>query len=391
MKSIFFNGLQFLGTVTFSLFLGGCTNNRPSDTNLLEEIIVHVGNESHPISLSSISPYGIISLETTDSALVGEISKIATVDDALFVSDRSKVFRFDTEGKLVSLLSKKGEGPEEYTGLTDFVPLNENQVVILNRGQQKLLQYSMDGSLQKQVRLDYWIDRFTLSSDGTAYLYSGNETSDYENSQLHLMDWNTGEITGHLLPVDEPKSMYLHVHDRNPLTGGQDIRFTQTFNDTVYAINGASITPRYVISWDGHNVPRAFFDGEYVDIMDFFQKFHQDGTYAYGITPFVESPTNYWIGYYYQKQYHLAIVDKKSGECTITDNLVLDKIADMPLNIAEKQVYALNDGSLVIPIEAGEVLEYLEKVEKAKADEVLAQLKIKSENDNPLLLVISPR
>lgn len=63
----------------------------------------------------------VISLETSDSCLLGEIEKIIKRDGVIYVKSRNMPLTlFDEEGKFMHTVGKIGEGPEDYSMLVDF-------------------------------------------------------------------------------------------------------------------------------------------------------------------------------------------------------------------------------------------------------------------------------
>ena len=54
----------------------------------------------------------------------------------IYISDGLTLFAFSEEGELALCLEKRGEAPDEYSGISDFVIDGEN-IIILDRNQQK--------------------------------------------------------------------------------------------------------------------------------------------------------------------------------------------------------------------------------------------------------------
>ncbi len=61
-----------------------------------------------------------IPLETSDSVLISDISRVAYENNRIFVMDKSKIFVFDNNGKHIRTLNKLGRGPGEYQKLLNF-------------------------------------------------------------------------------------------------------------------------------------------------------------------------------------------------------------------------------------------------------------------------------
>ena len=75
------------------------------------------------IDLDNISTrMEIIPLETNDSSLISSVSKIVHRNNRYYILDKEmdRIVAFDDQGKFLNLINKKGNGPGEYTGLSDF-------------------------------------------------------------------------------------------------------------------------------------------------------------------------------------------------------------------------------------------------------------------------------
>ena len=59
-----------------------------------------------------------------------------------------------------------------------------------------------------------------------------------------------------------------------------------------------------MINLEGKNIPEAFYERDYQNIMEFFTELHKQDRYAYGIDVFLETEKALWIGYFYRRQYH---------------------------------------------------------------------------------------
>ena len=202
---------------------------------------------------------------------------------------------------------------------------------------------------------------------------------------------SSGTILRHAKPLDRKQAAYLHVHNRNPFqsafSGG--CHFSQLFNDTVYTLTEAGAVPSAVVDFEGHNVPASFYAAGYQDIMEFFQKFHGVGTYAYGLNLFLDTPQSYCLSYYYQKQCCLAVLPKSgTGQRVMNGFRLSSPLSDYPVDLNEVAMFAQDDGSIILPLDAASVKEYYAASSRPVLSEVSAYLQEVSEDANPFLLVV---
>ena len=98
-------------------------NNSPKTLYIKEADIVTDVKISDVIELDSF-----VVLETTKEALIGRISKIKITEDRIYVMDDA-IFCFDRKGHYINKFDRKGKGPNEYRGLSDF-DIKDSVVVV---------------------------------------------------------------------------------------------------------------------------------------------------------------------------------------------------------------------------------------------------------------------
>lgn len=332
--------------------------------------------ESH-VRLSDMAETSLIPLPASDTVLVGEINHIYTVGEYIYVSDMSTVFKFSSDGKFVSSIHRRGEAPDEYLNISDFQVTSDDDVWILCRNTHMLYLYSWDNKLKRKLPVDLWVENIRLSGDNSMWLYTGNEKSDDQYTQLHSLDLQSGNVTAHFKPINEHQAQYLFVKGANMFSKGEgdmDCHFFQLFNDTVYRLTPRAITPEYVLEWNGKNIPASFYEKNYENIMDFFQHLHSNGSYAYGIQSFTESESAFGITYYYQGQCYCSIVPKDGASPPVTFSkiFVAGLSGEHEVELSEASVFSQDNGSLVISMDLPDVAGQSEQ----------------ADDPNPVLLVV---
>lgn len=159
-----------------------------------EESTSHVVKIDVPdIELSAIDDFffvDTIPLETTVSSLIGVVSRVQFVDDKMLVGDfvNGKLSVFSKEGRFISNIGKKGQGPEEYTNIHDFFVKNDTlNVYDFNR--KKILQYSIDGTFFKQKDVEaFSFDRIVPANKDNGYVALGTFSNKKENPKFGWLD-----------------------------------------------------------------------------------------------------------------------------------------------------------------------------------------------------------
>jgi hypothetical protein len=97
----------------------------------------------------------VVQLETSDGCLIKQIEKIIFDNDRYYVFDREQsiLFCFDSQGKFLFKIDRKGQGPEEYLDLAGFDIDNYNRQLLLVEPFGHLLTFDPDGKFISKIRL----------------------------------------------------------------------------------------------------------------------------------------------------------------------------------------------------------------------------------------------
>jgi hypothetical protein len=99
----------------------------------------------------------IIPLESSDDALIGDISKVILNNNNIIIFDNFKtksVFIYDLYGKLKNVIHNEGEGPSEYIApMVLSVSESGEKVYIMDSMGGKQVTYNLDGKFINQIKL----------------------------------------------------------------------------------------------------------------------------------------------------------------------------------------------------------------------------------------------
>ena len=109
----------------------------------------------------------------------------------IYISDGLTLFAFSEEGELALCLEKRGEAPDEYSGISDFVIDGEN-IIILDRNQQKTITYDHSGNSISTFHLKYYAQAISPLVNNTFFLYNGfdKDPTNKEPDSLLIMKKN---------------------------------------------------------------------------------------------------------------------------------------------------------------------------------------------------------
>jgi hypothetical protein len=136
--------MKLIYIIPFLLILLLSYSNENRITNEVKKI--HFGENN--FSLSDSLEFRFVALETNSNCLIGEISRIEIFDNRIFVHDlfyTKSIFVFDAEGRFITQVGSKGDGPRSYIAANGFVIDRENRRIIVDdSNRERLVFYDAD-------------------------------------------------------------------------------------------------------------------------------------------------------------------------------------------------------------------------------------------------------
>ena len=122
-----------------------------------------------PLS-DAVQKVEIVALETTDNSLIDEITLVEVTDEFIFIYSKDDIFRFARDGKFINKIGQKGEGPEEYTYISNIqIDESKGEVYVITTAN-GILVYDFEGSFKRQVINHTSLKRWFLSITNRQYL-----------------------------------------------------------------------------------------------------------------------------------------------------------------------------------------------------------------------------
>lgn len=215
---------------------------------------IKVNMDSVVVRLDSIS---YIPLESTD--LIGEMDKVLVYDNKIYILDAfvaEKVFIFDKRGVLLKTIDNKGQGPDEYAGLSGMsIDFDKRELCLNDRLTMKKLYFDLDGKfLRKENSIPCFylnmLNHFTVNQ--LAYLQSFSKDVNY-----HLVFTQLDSVYSKGFPYEPIQKRY--VMSKNAVFNStNDLLFVPVLSDTVYHIKSFNeYCVRYVLKhkrsvWNKH-------------------------------------------------------------------------------------------------------------------------------------------
>ncbi len=200
-----------------------------------------------------IKNYEILPLDAKSEAYVKNPCREIFTDSLILIMDgtQNKIVIFNSRGKFLNSISKKGRGPQEYNFITDFFYDSPNRVVsVVDRD--KIKSYNLEGEFIREVSLSFNPNRITyLPPD--SYIVEKVVPSDHPESDYYIRltykNFKTKSARLQLKPLTGP-GFGVEGQIYRTLVNGKGGYFFSYFGDTVYHINNGQIRPAYTFNYD---------------------------------------------------------------------------------------------------------------------------------------------
>ncbi len=232
-------------------------NDRKEYEKMVEIVAVNKGNPIEVVKLTDlVDSVKYIPLETKDECLLSHIEYIKQDDGIFFIKAREGVHAFDSNGKFLTQIGRKGDAPGEYFYADCFYLDTFNKRVGIACGyQHKIYLYGYDGVFQSTLELNEahtaifkiaMIDKDIL----LVQQYTYNEIAKcedeyivYDFSQSTVPLWSVIHKSRHITTGQCFRS---HINDAVSYWGGKTW-YIPPFSNIIYTHDGQKSVPSYYI------------------------------------------------------------------------------------------------------------------------------------------------
>ena len=201
-----------------------------------------------------------IALETTTDNLISMINHVKIFRNRIYVLDSYKtqaISVYTLEGKFITKVGRKGNGPGEYSFLNSFmIDEKKNQFVIVDSSNKKRLYYDLDTyKYQKMEDMPWASDCIQLSDGGYAFFSHGTLPTDKREFYFLKVSDSTHQQVKDYLPSRFPIINGYHG------PGGQFHQlegktfFRSIYSPTVYEVSSTDVKPVYNLSFGKTELP----------------------------------------------------------------------------------------------------------------------------------------
>ncbi|ADB40422.1 6-bladed beta-propeller [Spirosoma linguale] len=342
-------------------------------------------------------------LKSPATILVGKIDKIVEAEDRFFLKSNGKIYIFSEEGNYLSKIDQKGEGPNQYKSITDFlVDTVTHHIEILDNHSFSVFEFDYKGTYIKNWQHGVLSFQFhKLSTDNYIFYVDKELASSYEGRFL-LYNKKKNKITDNFVPMDKRRIKYEAFMDVNNFCAHPNKTLLScSGNDTIFSYKPGTIKPKYIFKFNENTVPKDFYDKKFESIVEFNEKRLKNEFIGLYYVDFLEND-NYLISQIVKgKTVYYLWFDKKKKEYRIINRFNDDMtFLKGRIHVAETFPTYFGPKRALRSLEPEAILAPLDSIQATNSDEELKllfskvpQLKTLREsiklNSNPVIQIMT--
>ena len=289
-------------------------------------LTIDIENEEEIFFSDIFEDYAIIPLETTQNALIGEISKILLSGNLIFILDSklaNAVFIYNKKGKLLQKIKSIGLGPGEL-----FSPVNievnekDKELIVFDGRQGKFLFYDFEGKFLREKRKTEIISVFDMFFQNDHFYFIDDQSEDWHR-RLLVTDTDLYEtkrldtfFEGDFRIINGKKSHYFYEsHD------GKGFFYKERNHNRLLKIEEDRVSKQYMFSFSSMEFepdPARIYEA-----FEFSQEFWASGKYALG-DEMIDSKKHTLFSVSKGSEFKLALWEKERGGVKMIKRIIND-------------------------------------------------------------------
>jgi hypothetical protein len=389
--------------IVISISVFSCKVSKKDNQRKIEKITVEPFSKE-VIKLSDIAKtIQYIPLETMKGHTIGRVKKIFFINNRFYVIDYYKkhsIYCFDEKGRFLFEINNIGNGPGEYSFLTDVaLSYDRKSLVLADIEKKKIIFFDLNGNFkyEQKIPTNLYFDSFSMHKSynvllAHSYLFKDapresekKPSIDYASKHFKLYNY----ITTPSDFSDTYAGFKLHNIYTETMTllkpfdlHNDTIYSTYAYNDTIFIVNTNEVHPKFFVDFVANSIPSKYTNAKSDEV--YFKLYNDKDLKWAGLLDRLIITKNL-VGFSYVtaiKNENSALY-LKSTKQTITFNQIENDINNGPIGVVAGKY---SDNSLIAYIDAFEVLENFDNTTNPEIQNLVNSI---NENDNPILILIT--
>ena len=320
-----------------------------------------------------------VPLETNDASLLSsDIYSIIYRNDNIYIHDLKNsgniIHLYDSNGKYIRDIGRRGEGPEDYLGTLHMAVNNKGMVAIPDRMRSEIITYTKEGKFVSRIRLDsVSIYKNIFLNDSLLLVKS---LYNRPGHLFHIVDVSNKKVVRTYQPIKNRMYMVIFPESMTDYHGKILVSGYQSNEILEVTLDGVKV--RYVININDKMPPEGFWEqkaSSYSEIADAQKRMGYIGH----IPCFAEN--DHSIFFYFRGSLErretigLALIDKTSGKSQAFRQIELAE----NVVVSPDFFYPCENGKIIIAVSPETIL-------NSGNQEFISQFPNLKEDDNPILM-----
>jgi hypothetical protein len=329
-----------------------------------------------------------VRLETNEECLIGRIDKLYQLQDRIVIVDKAisrAIFIFDLQGKFLSKISRFGEGPEEYTQISDAtVDKKGKQIFVLDEFRRQIKAYDFMGNYIQLYNTLAHIHNFEYMSDSRFVLFR-DKNAKIENP----LDLNYSIfVTSSKKPmIGAFAYIYNDIEDRHFTTSRKlyeqngKIYYNAPFSKTIYEITEKNVELVYRLDLGRKGLDESQID-KYSD-QELREKLSSDSFFF--LHEFADTDSSSYMKFWTSSELLSSLYDKRTKKVVTFSKISTShpEIIYFPLPVTGYKDFYISYLEPQSMISMQNDLAYFSKNKSEKVVDIYAKIK---EGDNPIIM-----
>ena len=244
--------------VFLALAIFACSDKTDNTTSESKTYRINTADAVSCKSLAElIEQYEIVPLETNQEALISEPTKIRIVNGRIFVFDElaERVLTFNSSGQFITVIGKKGKGPEEYGSLQDFeVDTDRDRLIFLDISQLAILEYDFDGNFLRKVSLDSYY--YALGVGKGHFYLAGSYRAESRKNLMVKSEYGENVNEFFEFPEDVQGGIFYSMSG-GIYTNSNSSLYSDVLSAEVFFVSPEEVYPKYKFEFKGQMWPES--------------------------------------------------------------------------------------------------------------------------------------
>ena len=375
------------------LFSFSCSKNKNSG----ELKTIHILEaEKWELTISEIAE-SIEYLPLAGDSVLATIMKVVHANGEYFVKDnKSKFLRFDKNGNLKNQIGRRGKGPGEYRYVSNFVVHPDGNVYISGGKEGKIMVFSPEGKFLRTFDISQkYVSSFEVLNDNFLLYFGPGAEHIPENMEIVDTNGTILKTFKNQFKFERGRAILSFTGEciMYPLQG--KLHFKEIFSDTLFYFDEEERIPKIILnSGDNRFSPKARTKA--IKDLSADPRSPSNAMIESVIQHYLFESSRYlFYSYGFNREGHILVLDKKSGQQIEIDKEVgirndLDGGPNITLKMTkdDNTVFAWVDAFELKAHVASETFKNSTPKYPEKKKELEQLANSLDENDNPVLMLV---